>query len=349
MVTKRNRLQYIRQFVIEKVADHPSDLGSMLAQEFAISRQAANNHLRRFVEDGLLDSTGNTRAKKYSLTVLAFHAVEIEVNTDLEEHIVWMDQIVPSLGAVPVNVEDICQYGFTEMVNNVVEHSESPNVELKIHRTAAEITLYVRDYGVGIFNKIQTEYGYRDTRDALLQLSKGKLTTSQEAHSGEGIFFTSRMFDTFLISSGALSFSRVKSIAEEDWLYEREAIEPIQGTLIIMAIDLATSRTTKEVFGTAVTEFEEFAFTRTHVPIKLAKYGHEQLVSRSQAKRVLARFDSFKEAMLDFQGVETIGPAFADEIFRVFPIQHPETLLVWMNTTPAIDQMISRVQSAGST
>ena len=32
----------------------------------------------------------------------------------------------------------------------------------------------------------------------MLELSKGKLTTDSANHSGEGIFFTSRMFDVFL-------------------------------------------------------------------------------------------------------------------------------------------------------
>ena len=310
MVTKQNRLQYIRKFVIGNVKDHPSDIGSLLAKEFVISRQAANKHLRRFVEEGLLNSTGNTKAKQYSLVTLVDNSVEIGVNPDLEEHIVWRDYIVPWLGEVTANV--------------------------------------VRDYGVGIFKKLQTVYGYGDPRDALLELSKGKLTTSSQAHSGEGIFFTSRMFDAFHIHSGSLLFGRMNLISSDDWLIEVDDIESIQGTEIFMTISLATERTTKEVFDAAVSEFEEYGFTRTHVPIKLAKFGNEQLVSRSQAKRVLARFDRFKEVLLDFEGVVTIGPAFADEIFRVFPSQHPETRLSWASTSREIDQMISRAQLADS-
>jgi len=60
------------------------------------------------------------------------------------------------------------------------------------------------------------------------------------------------------------------------------------------------------------------ALTRQSVPVKLAQYGNDKLVSRSQAKRLLARVELFKVVMLDFTNVPTIGQAFADEIFRVF-------------------------------
>ena len=350
MVTKQNRLQFIRQFAIENINDHRSDIGLLLANEFAISRQAANKYLRRFVDDGVLESTGNTKAKQYGLAVLASNVIELVTTRNLEEHVLWMDHIVPSLGEITRNVEDICQFGFTEMANNVLEHSMSPTIQLVVMRDASAISMSVMDKGIGIFRKIQDEYGYRDPRDALLELSKGKLTTNQDAHSGEGIFFTSRMFDYFAIHSGFLLFSRMKSL-EGDWLIEvddSDGIEPVQGTVIHMKIALTTDRTTKEVFDAAVSEFDEYAFSRTHVPIKLAKYGNEQLVSRSQARRVLARFDNFKEIMLDFHGVETMGPAFADEIFRVFTNQNPSINLIAERTTPEIDQMIRRVQSTAT-
>ena len=37
------------------------------------------------------------------------------------------------------------------------------------------------------------------------------------------------------------------------------------------------------------------------------------LVARSQAKRLLERFDRFEEVVLDFDGVRQVGQGFADE------------------------------------
>ena len=62
----------------------------------------------------------------------------------------------------------------------------------------------------------------------------------------------------------------------------------------------------------------------------------------------MARLDRFKEVVLDFKGVTMIGPAFADEIFRVFSTQHPEVKLTPINAVDAVLQMIPRAQSARS-
>ena len=75
----------------------------------------------------------------------------------------------------------------------------------------------------------------------------------------------------------------------------------------------------------------------------LAQYGKEHLVSRSQARRVLTRFDQFREVFLDFRGVEFIGQAFADEIFRVFRLQHPDINITWMGAEKEVERMILHV------
>ena len=88
------------------------------------------------------------------------------------------------------------------------------------------------------------------------------------------------------------------------------------------------------------------AFNKTVVPVKLAQYGDESLVSRSQAKRLLARVDRFQTVIMDFKDVETIGQSFADEIFRVFQRQHPEITLFAVNTSEEVAGMITRAKSA---
>ena len=65
-------------------------------------------------------------------------------------------------------------------------------------------------------------------------------------------------------------------------------------------------------------------------------------MSRSQAKRLLARFDRFRTVVLNFEGVNAIGQAFADEVFRVFGQQHPEVELIPINTNERVSQMITR-------
>ena len=72
----------------------------------------------------------------------------------------------------------------------------------------------------------------------------------------------------------------------------------------------------------------------------------EGFVSRSQAKRVLARLPRFKEVLLDFEGVEAIGPAFADQIFRVFAAEHGDVHLSPVRANEQVKQMVDRARRA---
>ena len=110
---------------------------------------------------------------------------------------------------------------------------------------------------------------------------------------------------------------------EEDWLLEGRKTSG--GTAVWLKLNNHTSRTAKKVFGQFTSgEVGNYGFTKTVVPVKLAQYGNDKLISRSQAKRVVARIELFKTVLFDFTDVSTIGQAFADEIFRVFANDHPE-------------------------
>jgi hypothetical protein len=262
-----------------------------------------------------------------------------ELKPGLEEDKVWAGQIrsivAPFAGP---NAYNILNYGFSEIFNNAIDHSEGSVVKVAVCIFSKKVSITIRDNGVGIFDKIQRYFKLDDPRHALLELAKGKLTSDPERHTGEGIFFTCRMFDWFSIRSRLLVFIRH---GDDDWLIEDRAKET-EGTSVIMEIDRNTERTPKEVFEKYASEASEYGFTRTHVPVNLALYEGEMLVSRSQAKRLLARVDRFKEVMLDFKEVKDIGPAFSDEVFRVFAKAHPTVKLSWVNANAAVEKMIHR-------
>jgi len=265
----------------------------------------------------------------------------VPVSPDLEEDKIWRQRVSPALGGVPANVLGICHYGFTEMVNNVIDHSDAGELFVEVKHSTAAITMNIFDDGVGIFNKIQNAFGLEDHRHAILDLAKGKLTTDPERHTGEGIFFTSRMFDTFFIRSGRLRFFHEEP--HGDWLIEET--EGVQGTRITLEIDPQSKRTTREVFDKFASSEDEYGFSRTHLFVSLAQHKEENLISRSQAKRLLARLDRFKEVFLDFTGIKTIGQAFADEIFRVFAHQNPHINLFWRNANDEVEKMIRRAMA----
>jgi STAS-like domain of unknown function (DUF4325)/Histidine kinase-like ATPase domain len=230
------------------------------------------------------------------------------------------------------------QHGFTEMFNNAVDHSEGTRIHVRVRRTAATLEMTISDDGVGIFRKIQDRMHLLDERHAILELSKGKLTTDPTRHTGEGIFFTSRMFDSFDILAGGVSFSHSESGAN-DWIRETSQLQT--GTTVWMRLRNDSTRTTKSVIDEYVSG-EDYDFSRTVVPVVLAQYVADPLISRSQAKRVLSRVELFRTVMFDFSGVESIGQSFADEIFRVFSKAHPDIDLQVAHANAAVRKMISR-------
>ena len=102
----------------------------------------------------------------------------------------------------------------------------------------------------------------------------------------------------------------------------------------------------REVFDKYATEQDDFAFQRTHLLVELAQNHGGSLVSRSQAKRIMVRCERFREVSLDFSGVESVGPAFADEIFRVWQRAHPNVVLVPSGMTADVERMVRRALRA---
>jgi hypothetical protein len=231
------------------------------------------------------------------------------------------------------------------MFNNAIDHSGGQTVFVKIAKTATNTQIMLMDDGIGIFRKIQTALNLIDDRHAILELAKGKLTTDPKGHTGQGIFFTSRLLDSFDILSRGVFFSHTFG-REEDWILERP--KATDGTAVFMKLNNHSARTDKQIFD-QYSSGDDYGFTKTVVPVRLAQYGEDKLVSRSQAKRLLARVDRFKTVIFDFTAVESVGQAFADEIFRVFARAHPEIELHPTNAKSQVQQMINSARNALAT
>jgi hypothetical protein len=343
MTRIRARGEDVRRYIVEQVDKHPSAISKRTAEHFGITRQAVNKHLQKLTAEGALTNTGNTRSRIYKLCPLKEWAALYAITPELAEDVIWRSDISPNLGHMPDNVLDIWHYGFTEMFNNAIDHSEGTQIYVSIKKTAATTEMSIMDNGVGIFRKIRTAMNLLDERHAVLELAKGKLTTDPKRHTGEGIFFSSRMFDEFDILAGGVHFSHRFGDAR-DWIWERA--KPGFQTFVAMKLNNHTARTTRKIFD-QYTSAEDFRFNKTVVPAELAQYGDDKLISRSQAKRLLARVELFKIVVFDFTRVSAIGQAFADEIFRVFPMKHPEIELAVVHVNSEVKRMIERAKSGG--
>lgn len=340
-MARPSRSAEIETALLQAVAVHPRDLVGMVSAQLGLSTARISMQVRALVAEGYLDKSGSTRPI-YALG--RNRRFQHRYKRDgLAEDAVWYEQLQPLLRNLPRNILDIAHHGVTEMVNNAIDHSEANQVTVGMDLRDSHLSLTVIDDGVGIFRKITRALDLPDERLALLELSKGKFTTDPRRHSGEGVFFTSRMFDRFQIVSGGLVFDHVET--QDDMLLDGDDVSR-RGTTVHMAIHTASTRTASEVFKEYSSGPEDYTFAKTVVPVRLAQVGDENLVSRSQAKRLLQRVDKFRHVVLDFDGVRGIGQAFADEIFRVFSLAHPEVELIAMHAVPEVQQMIRRAEVA---
>jgi anti-sigma regulatory factor (Ser/Thr protein kinase) len=259
------------------------------------------------------------------------------VNKNLLEDQVF-DQIVKETGILTdlnKNLFDIINYAFTEMFNNAIEHSKSKIIEYKMENTNNSIKFTIRDYGIGIFKNIMSKKNLKNELEAIQDLLKGKQTTAAEKHSGEGIFFTSKCADNFVITS----FSKkliFNNIINDIFISD---IKSIKGTKIIFTLAVKTKKDLSKIFK----EYSglDFEFSKTKIYVKLYKTG-TSFISRSQARRILAGLEKFKTIVLDFKNINTVGQGFTDEIFRIWPKYHPKIKIDTINTNENIDFMIKR-------
>ena len=221
----------VREWLLAAVRADNQRLVSDAAAKFDLTRQSIHKHLSWLVDNDYLTAAGATRSRVYRPGEHRVFQNTYPLK-GLDEHVVHQRDFSFIFQDLPDNISEICDYGFTEMVNNAIDHSEGTSVYILAERTKASVTIRIHDDGEGIFLRIARLLNLHDPRESLLELSKGKLTTDPEHHTGEGIFFTSRAFDTFIIRSGDLAFDHRGS--KDDFLFHIDS--DTHGTLVYMEI-----------------------------------------------------------------------------------------------------------------
>ena len=158
-----------------------------------------------------------------------------------------------------------------------------------------------------------------------------------ERHSGEGIFFTSRIADQFDLRSHRLQVT-VDNLKDD---IHYSDTRPLKGTSVSFQIKKRSKKNLQSLFKSF--SDSSFEFSKNNVRIRLN--ATTPLVSRSEARRLLIGLDSFKELIFDFKGISGIGQAFADEIFRVYATLHPSIAITFVNASPAVSFMIGRAKA----
>lgn len=319
-------------------------LASDATQATGLSRVAVSRRIKRLADAGYLTRHGSGTRQTYSQGPNRFwrQTLPLAKATQMGESGIWEVSVSPLMPGLPANVVNIANICFTEMVNNALDHSQARTLSMGAQVLDGRLQMAVMDDGVGIFRKVAKALSLVDERLALLEIAKGKYTTAASGHSGMGIFVSSRMLDGFCLHSRGLSFvPRTPAGADLGFQW----IQPqsyAAGTVVLMDIALNSTRTAQSVYERyfSADEVGWDAFHTTEVPVKLAQLS-SQLTSRSQGKWVVERATQFKTVVLDFEGVEMVGQAFVDEVFRVFATAHPEVRLVPVNLQPGVARLVN--------
>lgn len=244
------------------------------------------------------------------------------------------------------NAVKIVGHAFTEMLNNAIEHSESETVTISWWVSSSQLCFEIADNGVGVFEKVRTTFGLDSAEDAVGEVSKGKRTSARDRHSGEGIFFTSKMVDVFKLSSSSLCWT-VDNLERNDTGMSN--INRTVGTKVVCQISQQTEREITDVFADWTVPIpgdeEVRTFEKTSITVKLFEKG--ELISRSEARRLLHGLEDFSDILLDFTGVAGVGQGFVDEVFRVWPNHHPGKTIRTINMdASAVRFMVQRGRAA---
>lgn len=338
----------IHKFILSKVGKEGEITVAEVVEATGFSRAYVFRFFQKLVEKGELAKVGHANRSRYVIAASKFikkakknivNFSRIFENKNLKEDKVF--KLIKSetgiFDGVKENVAHIVEYAFTEMLNNAIEHSGSTRIKVAMKRDNEIIVFDVIDWGVGIFEKLIHARHLLNIEEAIQDLLKGKQTTDPEAHSGEGIFFTRRIADTFSIRSSVKKLFFNNKIDD----FTIVTIKPVFGTRVMFSLAINSKKELQDVFNQYAGGMFEFSSTEIKINLYQEGGGHT-FVSRSQAKRVLHGLDKFKKIILDFKDIISIGQGFADEIFRVWQKEHQDVEIKPVNTNEDIEFMIKR-------
>ena len=339
-MSTRLNFDHFTQWITAAAREHSHQLADHVVEKTGASRRAAQAMLKRLVDAGWLRREGGFRRPGYTPGALR-QVVRSYPLYGLQEDLPWQRDYAPNF-ELPPHVGRMVQHAFTELLNNAIDHSGGTSVTVSLRQTPTHVQLLVSDDGCGVFEKIAGTYDIADPNLAMLELSKGRLTTAPQEHTGRGLFFSSQLADVFDLHANGTAYQR-RAWDSSGWRPGKAL--PRQGTSIYFAVALDTSRTLDQVLGAWSLDGSGIAFDRTIISLRLLAGPGQALDSRAQARRVTARLERFKRADIDFDGVPDIGHAFADELFRVFGLNHRAVELVPVNANKRILALIENARN----
>ncbi|MBO4385601.1 MAG: DUF4325 domain-containing protein [Treponema sp.] len=338
MKYSKERIEALKNRILINTDLHSSDLVAYSVENLSLSKNTVLKYINELILENKLLRNNSGRYTTYSLPT-EVKKFSFKRSAKLSEE-TMISRVLEFTGKLSTSAMQIFDYAFMEIANNAIEHSEAKEICVIAEKSMAKLKISIQDNGIGIFAKIKEDLNLDNETQAVIELSKGKFTSSPQKHSGEGIFFSSKLCDNFFIFSHGLVYSPQ---AENPTIGKDKNAS--KGTKVVFEILRDTKKIPQEIFKEyAGSDYDSPKF-KTVVQLRFMQQEGLLLTSRSQARRLLTRMEKFTTVVLDFFQVDFIGQAFADEIFRVYATKHPGIRFESINANEQIEQMIRHVKS----
>lgn len=333
----------IKDIIINKINSNRVVKSSDIVKETGFSRVYVNRAFRELIAANIIKRIGKANNTCYVLFNSVIKTNEVSYilnNTNLDEDNILSKALIDfnNLVNLNANVLKIFKFAFAEMLNNAIEHSKAKKIKINISINNDILSFDIDDNGIGIFNNIIKKFKFNKVDDAIEFILKGKKTTAKEKHSGQGIFFTSKMADKFIIFANDRKVVFDNNINDISLISHRSR----KGTKIRFEININSKKQTIDIFN-KYSDTESFKFNKTDIAVKLYEYNKNGMfISRSEARRILIGVEDFDVIVLDFKNIDAVGQGFADQIFRIFRKENPDKTIEFKNTNKDVEFMIKR-------
>jgi len=334
MKMDNDRKNAIKLYIMEQIINKEKSFSKKVADTFGINNSTVYAYINEMIDNNIIKKI---KHGEYELVTKRYEYEFTEGSYGYDDDTYAYDTYLSKLiSGFSDNIISIWGYAFSEMMNNVIDHSSANKVKLVVSQNYLNTQVLIYDDGIGIFEKIKEHFGLLSIDEAICELFKGKLTTDAKNHSGEGIFFSSKLMDSFYIISSGKIFTNNKF---DDSFVINLAEENQIGTCVIMELSNFSNKLAKDVF-------DEYAnidggFNKTRIPLK--NIFDSSPVSRSQAKRVCNRLEKFIEVIVDFDNIDWMGQGFAHQLFVVFQNNHKEIKITPVNMNNDVARMYAHV------
>ena len=325
----------IKQFILNNISIHQRDIIYTAINQFGISRQAVLKHMNALIDDNKVMAYGKTRDRRYKLKPQVNFNKTIPIDSKFNSYDFIQKNILLHLDSLSKNIYQICEYSIEALINNIVDHANASSLYTKLFLTYSDLHIIISDNGSGLFNNIKSKLNLNSIQLATLEIAKGEVTTDILRQSGDELNTVLSLFDQVRIDSSGLSLIYTSKNKKWDIGYSKQ----IQGTRIHLQINPNSNKTCEHIFKNIFRHPNQIIC----IPLNLLNEPEKNsLNSRSQVKNIFWNITFLEEIHFDFNQIELIGPAFADELVRQSRAINGQVIIKWINCCKTIDMLMNR-------